>query len=114
MRNNAVPSYESIIEFNEVYLRAVALSWTDPEFKESLLKNPADTLQRYFSYRLPWEVHLKIEESDTGHYADGQWIDLPMNGIRVGIPDAPPKFEEQPVALSLFNDSGPVYLFTCC
>ena len=48
--DNAVPSFESMLEFQEVYLRAIALSWEDAEFKGALLKNPLEALGRYFHY----------------------------------------------------------------
>jgi len=111
MLDNAILNYESLLEFQEVYLRAVAHSWTNAEFKRELLENPAETIERYFGYRLPWALDFKLKEG--GKYENGVW-DIPPHTICVGIPDAPLKFEDQAIALSLYNDSGPIYLFSCC
>ena len=64
--NNAVPSFESMLEFQEVYLRAIALSWEDAEFKGALLKNPLEALGRYFHYTCPWLIDLKVVEAPEG------------------------------------------------
>lgn len=115
-RDNRLPSYESMLEFQEVYLRAVALSWKDPAFKAHLLRDPTMALELYFAYRCPWNVQLKVREA-TGpgqgwDKAKKAW-NLPRIKTTFGLPKAP-KVEEQLVAFAAYNDAGPTYLFTCC
>ena len=115
-RDNRLPSYESMLEFQEVYLRAVALSWKDPAFRQALLHNPEQALADYFAYRCPWNVVLKVREAS----GDGQGWDkearrwkLPPVRTTFGLPAAP-AIDEQLVAFAAYNDAGPTYLFTCC
>lgn len=115
-RNNEVPSYESLLEFQEVYLRAVALSWENDEFKQAFLEKPQDALARYFGYRCPWTVELRVKEADKSTYGwdqkQGKWY-LPRIKMSFGIPKAP-EMKERLVAFGAYNDAGPTYLFTCC
>ncbi|KVC98409.1 hypothetical protein WI78_12530 [Burkholderia ubonensis] len=120
-KNNASPTLESMLEFQKVYLRAIALSWRDPEFKKDLLKNPFDALAKHFGYQSPWIIDLEIvePESDYGWKSggegsgEGKWH-LPLNTMWVGIPEKPAPLSEEAVALAAYCDAGPSYLFTCC
>jgi ribosomally synthesized peptide (two-chain TOMM family) len=133
-RNNELPSYESLLEFQEVWLRAIALAWADspqkpahPEkmpyttFSELLQKNPESALKDYLGYVCPWNLKLQTKVPPPGscHWVpgkDGQtghWENLPRNGISFGLPVAP-VIEQQAVAFAAYNDAGPTYLFTCC
>ncbi|AOK30611.1 hypothetical protein WS67_15665 [Burkholderia singularis] len=113
--DNAVPTQYSLLEFQEVYLRAIALSWRDPVFKAALLENPQDAIERYLNYRCPWIVDLKITEAgpECGWDAQAQRWNLPRNAITFGVPKRP-ELAEQAIALAAYNDSGPAYLFSCC
>lgn len=120
-RNNELPSYESLLEFQEVYLRAVALAWGETEdakvFKERFISDPALALQEYFGYTCPWGgVDLSVEEVDADQYgwdSESRSWNLPKNTVGIGIP-CKPDDDEQTVALAAYNDAGPTYLFTCC
>ena len=48
---NQLPDYESLLEFQEVYLRAIALSWRDETFKKALEDDALLALQHYFAYK---------------------------------------------------------------
>ncbi|TKC86001.1 hypothetical protein FAZ69_22095 [Trinickia terrae] len=114
--NNTVPTQESMLEFQEVYLRAIALSWEDPVFKAVLLKDPNDALARYFDYQCPWIIDLKISEAPAGYgwdEAEQSW-NLPHNAMTFGVPLRPAHVGEEAIALAAYNDAGPNYLFTCC
>ncbi|BCG05308.1 hypothetical protein PPGU19_098760 (plasmid) [Paraburkholderia sp. PGU19] len=117
--NNAVPSLESMLEFQEVYLCAVALSWKNETFKKALLDNPLDALARYFDYTCPWIIDLKVTKADgdsgwvPGDKHTGHWR-LPRGIMTFGVPDRPSKDDEEAIALAAYNDAGPCYLFTCC
>jgi ribosomally synthesized peptide (two-chain TOMM family) len=116
--DNAIPSYESMLELQEVYLRAIALSWRDPEFKRALLADAADALARYFDYRSPWLIDLKVKEpepsSGYGWNCTTKKWKLPPPTLTFGIPTQPVDTIEEPIALAAYNDAGPAYLFTCC
>lgn len=116
-RNNELPSYQTLLKFQEVYLRAIALAWSDDTFKKQLLENAEKTFQDYFGYICPWNVALSVVEPyPTGSYkwnSDLMCWNLPKNSIGIGIPKKPDE-DNQPVALAAYNDAGPTYLFTCC
>jgi ribosomally synthesized peptide (two-chain TOMM family) len=115
-RNNQLPNYESLLEFQEVYLRAVALAWTDAKFKAQLLDDPYRAFRDTFSYILPWNVELRIFEPidpKQGWNPKARQWNLPLMRTTFGLPAAP-AFEEQLVAFAAYNDAGPAYLFTCC
>jgi ribosomally synthesized peptide (two-chain TOMM family) len=115
-RNNRLPTYESLLEFQEVYLRAVALAWNDVRFKSAFLAAPKTALQDYFGYICPWNVALEVREPNVageGWDAHTKKWNLPRTRITFGLPTAP-QIEEQLVAFAAYNDAGPTYLFTCC
>jgi ribosomally synthesized peptide (two-chain TOMM family) len=133
-RNNAIPDQEAMIKFSEIYLLAIELSWRDPKFKEELIKRPLWALQHYFHYSCPWNIRIEVNtpeviakkwqesqqaqpewgwKEDTTQKGKWSWV-LPKNGMSFGLPTAPKNIEERPVALALYNDAGPMYLFSCC
>lgn len=118
-KDNANPTLESMLEFQKVYLRAIALSWRDPAFKAELLDRPLDTLAKYFGYQCPWIIDIDIEKAGASHgwtsdgKGGGSW-NLPRNVMTVGIPEQPARLDEEAVALAAYCDAGPCYLFTCC
>ncbi|KML47877.1 hypothetical protein VL15_31370 [Burkholderia cepacia] len=119
-KENANPTLESMLEFQKVYLRAIALSWRNPDFKDELLKKPLDTLAKYFGYQCPWIIDIEVVEPPDGdhgwrdHGRDGGSWHLPRNVMTVGIPEKPLSRDEEAVALAAYSDAGSTYLFTCC
>lgn len=142
-QNNAIPSEESLMEFGEVYMRAIALAWRDDDFKKMLLEDAMYALEHYFGYRSTWNFRFSVHEPDQMikkyekepptevqtwgwlpkedckkdgvNYGIGRrhWV-LPKNGMSFGLPTAPDAVKDFPVALALYNDAGPMYLFSCC
>ena len=112
---NRLPSYESLLEFQEVYLRAIALSWRDKEFKKALEEDALLALQHYFSYKCPWNINLKVTSpsSDYGWKKEERRWSLPKNRMTFGMP-VRPEADEEGIALAAYNDAGPTYLFSCC
>ncbi len=117
--NNAIPSYESLLEFQEVWLRAIALAWRDEEFKKELLKDPEYAMLHYLSYRTPWAAGFEAVEAHGEQYGwddeKGKWH-LPKGNIALVVPNRPEGdlVRDIPLALASYNDCGPLYLFTCC
>jgi ribosomally synthesized peptide (two-chain TOMM family) len=119
--NNQLPTYESLLQFQEVYLQAVALSWKDEEFKRQFTAQPELALQHYLGYKCPWNLTLKVTEVAGGGSDNYGWNTkvkdgwhLPDNSLTFGIPVVPEVNDEVCVALAAYNDAGPTYLFTCC
>ncbi|WP_423382455.1 BMA_0021/BMA_0022 family TOMM bacteriocin [Burkholderia sp. LMG 32019] len=118
-KDNANPTLESMLEFQKVYLRAIALSWRNHQFKDELLEKPLETLAKYFGYQCPWIIDIEIVKTDGDHgwteHRDGSatW-NLPRNVMTVGIPEQPKDPDEEAVALAAYCDAGASYLFTCC
>jgi ribosomally synthesized peptide (two-chain TOMM family) len=112
---NRLPSYQALLEFQEVYLRAIALAWRDDSFKQALETDAALALQQFFGYKLPWNINLTVSSPPPGHgwSATGQCWELPPNSMTFGLPQRP-DIEEEAIALAAYNDAGPCYLFTCC
>lgn len=113
--DNRVPAYESLLEFQEVYLRAIALSWKDEKFKDALKTDTKLALERYFGYKCPWNINIKVSEAGENHgwEPDRKKWNLPKNTITFGVPTKP-NYDEQAVALAAYNDAGPTFLFSCC
>lgn len=112
---NQFPRYESLLEFQEVYVRAVALSWKDEIFKQAFLDNPHMAMEKYFLYRCPWTINLTVElpSAEYGWSKEKQAWNLPKNTMSVGVPIKPAP-DEECVALAAYSDAGPTNLFTCC
>lgn len=115
-RNYELPEYESLLEFQEVYLQAIALAWKDEDFKQELLNDAETALGKAFGYKNPWSVKLSVvmpNDREAGWNSDQNRWYLPRNTIHIGLPKKPDK-DEQTMALAAYNNAGPTYLFTCC
>jgi len=114
--DNTTPTLESMLEFQQVYLRAIALSWQNRDFRDELLKNPTDALARYFDYQCPWLIDLEVVDPGDVRGWDSveQRWHLPQNTMSVGIPEQPKHLGEEIVALAAYSDAGSNYVFTCC
>ncbi len=121
-----IPSYEDLRAFALVYLRAVALSWTDEEFKARLTHDPEGALTEYFNYKCPFAITLKVRELSAEEVRSGcgwqpaqaptdagNWK-LPPNEVVFSLPTRPDPMYDEAIALAAFADSGPGYLFSCC
>jgi ribosomally synthesized peptide (two-chain TOMM family) len=114
-------SMDKLLAFRTTFLRAIAQTWVDHDFKIALLEDPAAALKKYFDFDWPWPERcvLKVEEA-KGRYEwigeDWVWAQtfwesltmyLPLDPEALGIP---PK--QQAMALadyyrqrsSLFDD----------
>jgi ribosomally synthesized peptide (two-chain TOMM family) len=109
--------------FGGLVLRAIALAWTDPDFKEALLYPPggdaSSVLSQWLGYNSPFNFKIKFVTNPGLHWdgkkwnlddADGQPI---KNRIVLNYPVAPKEQALQPIALTSYNNTGPAYPFTC-
>jgi ribosomally synthesized peptide (two-chain TOMM family) len=110
-------------------LRAIALYWEDPSFKEELLNPDGDhtdktaVLSKFFGYNNPWNFAINFKECKTFilDKDDDSEFDYPANIISLGKPRKPelpggPNSSKgiYPIALAAYNDDGKSYPFTCC
>jgi ribosomally synthesized peptide (two-chain TOMM family) len=116
---NTEPTYtiDEIGKWNAVWPMAIALAWTDPEFKAALLKDPRGTLSDLMNYDFPRSIILTVK--DAGDVPESGWNShfniwkLPPTEVTLWLPPAPP-LEQQSVALASYTYTGQIYPFTCC
>ncbi len=110
---------ESTMHWQVIWPRAIALAWQDPVFKAALLGDPRQTIKDYFKYDLSPELDLTIAEVPEGSAAydpgnaEDPWASLPNLKLTIVLPPAP-SAEAQAVAVTVYQDTGRTYPFTCC
>ncbi len=100
-----------------VWLRAIALAWSDPEFKQLLIDDPHRALRETFGYNLNPMLDLQVIEvaDENAHWdrtENEDWGKLPNTRMEMPLPPAPAT-EDQAVAISDYADAGRSYPFTC-
>lgn len=118
-----------LLSFTATMLRAIALYWEDPSFKEELLNPDGDhtdktaVLSKFFGYNNPWNFAINFKECKTFilNKDDDSELDYPANIISLGKPRKPTLPDGSssskgiyPIALAAYNDDGKSYPFTCC
>jgi hypothetical protein len=58
--DNSWDTWETMLEWRDIWLKAIALAWTDKQFKEALLKNARTALVDYFDYSLPQQLDFHV------------------------------------------------------
>ncbi len=108
---------DQLTEWRSVWLKAVALSWKDPAFKQELLADARRALEVYFDYTLPTSVDLKVVEPaspDTMGWRQrgGQhaWS-LPLPKLEMALPPKPKDDNLQAVALASYDPHHPMGCF---
>lgn len=130
--NQRTPSYEDLRGLSIVYVRAIALAWTDDDvgrkFRQQLMTDGLKALEEYFNYVCPFSIDLEFRETPPesraswvpttkapdGKIVPGYWSALPPNEIVYNLPTQPAKMYDEAIALSSYIDGGPGYLFSCC
>ncbi len=105
------------LTFGAVMLRALALSWKDPQFQHALYADGLNALNAWLGYNSPWNFTVDISMDTTATWSpqSGRWSNLSNNRIEMNFPNAPKEFETSvwPIALTAYNSTGPQYPFTC-
>lgn len=102
-----------------VILRALALSWSDDDFRWQLGENPLQALQNWLGYNCPWNVTLRVEYTDLTWDAHSRaWSEKPRNRLTLYLPSKPDvTVNGEPislaVALAAYNQTGDAYPLTC-
>jgi hypothetical protein len=110
---------ESDMHWMVIWPRAVAKAWADEKFKKKLLANAHDAIKQEFGYELSAQLDLSIEEAPAGVGAykarskTDPWAGLPKLKLTMTLPPAPVA-EQQAVAITVYQDTGRTYPFTCC
>ncbi len=110
--------------FSGLTLRILALAWNDERFRTEItnpsIKDASELLAYYFGFHNPWNFYIRFEMDDnitwsvdTEDPGNSCWnIDQKVNIVVLNFPKKPNGVLE-PIALSLYNDTGPPYPFTC-
>ncbi|MBJ6763805.1 BMA_0021/BMA_0022 family TOMM bacteriocin [Myxococcaceae bacterium JPH2] len=53
-------TWETMLEWQDIWLKAIALAWTDARFKARLLENARAALVEYFNYKLPQMLDFRV------------------------------------------------------
>lgn len=115
---------DSLLAFGGVVLRAIALAWTEPQFKAELLHpaggDAAAVLSQWLGYNNPFNFQIHFVDSPALTWTDGKWNlrnpetgELIKNKIVLNYPNAPTPASLQPIALTSYNNTGEAYPFTC-
>ena len=128
-------SAPNFVEFGNVFLQAIALSWSKKTeqigthgetFRELLIKDSIATLSRFYGYNNPWNFNFifKAAESVSPEFkwnpTTKNWGPI-HNTIILNLPNRPEIKGEcsympeviRPVALASYNASGAHYPFSC-
>ena len=110
---------ESTMHWQVIWPRVIALAWQDPKFKALLLKDARKAIKTKFQYDLSPELDLTIVDLPDGAPGFKQaaksdpWAGLPRLKLEIALPPAP-SAELQAVAITVYQDTGRTYPFTCC
>lgn len=114
---------DSLLAFGGVVLRAIALAWTDANFKEALLNPPGgdatSVLSQWLGYNCPFNFVIQFNANTNLNWDGVQWQlhnpdgSLIKNRIVLNYPNAPKDAPLRPIALTSYNNTGPAYPFTC-
>lgn len=103
---NGIQSREenSSRSWQDVWLRAVALSWQDEKFKSSLIEDVANALRAQFGYTVPAGISIKVKEVDRDRDLDAKIWDAAAlcmtETLELPLPPKPENLRDEALALS--------------
>lgn len=118
---------EPFLEFGAVTLRAIALAWENPEFRQDLAtkngsarKEAKTALSRWLGYTCPWNFDINFVEHpdftwqpESGNTGAWNLNKIPKNIIELHYPEKPEEEQFYAIALTSYNATGPAYPFSC-
>jgi ribosomally synthesized peptide (two-chain TOMM family) len=106
-------TYQKFLYFRATIIQAIAIAWADPEFKQSLLKNPKEALLERLGYKLPFDMHLAaVPDSALWNPSlNLGWISLQEDGLEMILPPKPADGQEA-IALAAYNTQHLTFLNT--
>ncbi|MGF1703720.1 BMA_0021/BMA_0022 family TOMM bacteriocin [Photobacterium makurazakiensis] len=120
-------SFKSIVSFRSAYLKAIAKSWTDEEFKNGLLE---DNILEWKGFTdllpnqepLPWTAKIYVyipKPLEDGFPLNTRWMPGPTAGwfgindeFIINLPPAPEETEEYSNAIAAYNQMFPTLMGT--
>lgn len=110
----------TLLAFGGVVLRALALSWQRPDFREELKAtentDATQVLSQWLGYNSPFNFLLQFKEDTdiTWDPEQAQWRHA-HNEIVLNYPEAPAEQDKdlRGIALTSYNNTGSAYPFTC-
>ncbi len=70
-------------QFGTIWPQCVARAWQDAQFRETLKRDPANTLREAFQFNIPEGIHLQVVDADEELQAQQ------ANTLRMIIPPIP-------------------------
>lgn len=58
--DNSWDTWEAMLEWRDIWLKAIALAWTNAEFKKLLLEDSRRAFEEYFAYKLPQTLDFQV------------------------------------------------------
>lgn len=119
-KENPLEGFGVDLEWQIVWLQAIARSWADPAFREVLLSEPRTALFEAFGFSLPPLLDLVVFDAMGAGWEPpvaagkpGQWH-LPKTIVVMPLPPPPADEKQQVVALAAYNATGQSTPFCCC
>lgn len=109
----------SSMGWQNAWMTAIALAWSDEKLGEELIADPADFFRKHCKYQLPDGLTVRVaympQEDSAGKKtgwdpATKLWY-LKNTEVTMFLPPPPP-LEERSVALSAYSAAGRSYPFT--
>jgi ribosomally synthesized peptide (two-chain TOMM family) len=121
--DNDWSNWKAWLDWRDVWLKAVAMAWEDPDFKAYLLRDARGALREHLGYELPRFIDFKVVDHDQFPQAAAEapwgwdartheWR-LPEAQLTFPLPPPPAQLKLQAVALADFARAGRTYPFTC-
>ena len=119
-KDSTPEAYANARRWQIIWPRAIAYAWANSDFKTELQEHPRETLKKYFNYELSVELELTIQDAPDGTPGynpkakedEDPWQHLPHMELKLFIPPAPKKLDEQAIALADYSDTGRTYPMT--
>jgi hypothetical protein len=88
----------------DIELRAVALAWSDDQFKRALMEDSRGALRAYFDYEVPDDVKLVVTDGSTA----------PENALHIVIPPRPLGLSDGRVEITPDAGTAQALQRVCC
>ena len=87
-------------QFASVWPQCVARAWQDPQFRETLKRDPVSTLREAYQFNVPAGISLQVVEGEEAQRTQA------ANTLMMVIPPKP-EMDMQEVAFASIEESSP-------
>ncbi len=112
-----MPSDTDFSAFKVALIAAMARAWSAPSFRELLVTNATQALNRLPNYTVPWDFAICVQDDSTISWSatnGWDWRSMTPSVLSLYLPPPPEDVGSQPLALAMYNATGARYPFTCC